>query len=86
MQRHEAVIARSRALVIEHEPECAQRCDAVAAAARAAHAICAIADELADEDSQTRCRRGRATSDELRGTSTGDCACDGPARRDDGAR
>lgn len=81
IQRHEAVIARSRALVVEGEPQCAARCDAVHAAARASVAICALADEVADEDSQTRCRAGRATSAELGAAPAGDCVCDAEPRR-----
>ncbi len=77
IQRHEATIAHSRALVLEGPPpECAPGCDAVVLAARASRAICELADEIADEDARTRCRRGSASLEELRAWRRADCVCD----------
>jgi len=75
IQRAEAVVARSHALVVDQQAECAPACRAGDDARGAAGTVCNHARRIGDADSSARCSDARASVAELSARLGARCAC-----------
>ncbi len=72
IQRYEATLDEVRNAALEGV--CPEPCDATAEGCAAADAICAIADEVADQDARLRCRAAQERCDRYR-AARARCQC-----------
>ena len=79
IQVQEARIEHARATIMNAASTCDASCMAADDATAAAHALCELAQEVADPDALARCERGTRAVGSINDGAAQRCACEDPA-------